>query len=123
MTVVSRLYRACIALMPAAHRAAYGDEQWRLFEQLVAEEAPRDRVSRIFWSCDLLARGLGASAMYGASLEKISGVPDAVRQQGPFPNAANLADRLFTLPTHGYVTSDAIESAARCIEGSLSDDP
>jgi predicted permease len=61
MSIFKRLYRTCIDLMPAAHRAAYGDEQWRLFEQVVAEEAPRSVISRVVWSCDLLARGCWAA--------------------------------------------------------------
>ncbi len=61
MTLFERLYRTSINMMPSDHRARYGDEQWRLFERVVAEEAPRDRVSRIIWSCDLLARGVWAA--------------------------------------------------------------
>jgi predicted permease len=61
MTLFGRLYRGCITLMPAEHRRLYGDEQWRLFEQVVAEEAPRETVRRIAWSCGLLARGCWAA--------------------------------------------------------------
>jgi dTDP-4-amino-4,6-dideoxygalactose transaminase len=57
------------------------------------------------------SRGLGATAMYGESMEKLAGVPAEVAAQGPFPNAADLAGRLFTLPTHSGVTAQAVQLA------------
>ncbi len=64
---------------------------------------------------DLVSRfnrnGLGASRFYGTDLATVVGMPEAVRSQGPFPHASTLADRLFTLPTHGLVTADSVQSA------------
>lgn len=54
--------------------------------------------------------GLGASRFYGADLSQISGVPELVKRQGPFPKAHALAGRLFTLPTHRLVKSDAVRA-------------
>lgn len=59
----------------------------------------------------LNARGLGASIMYQSSLTGVMGVPHAVSDQGPFPNASDIADRLFTVPTHGLVTAAAVSRA------------
>ena len=59
--MLKTLYRAAIQLTPADYRSIYGDEQWRLFEQILAEEAPRNRVSRIAWSIDLVARAFWAA--------------------------------------------------------------
>jgi dTDP-4-amino-4,6-dideoxygalactose transaminase len=55
------------------------------------------------------SKGLGATAMYGESMEKLEGVPPEISSQGPFPNAADLAGRLFTLPTHSGVTHAAVQ--------------
>ena len=55
--------------------------------------------------------GLGASRFYGTELAEVAEVPQLVRQQGPFPNARALADRLLTLPTHGLVDSDTVRAA------------
>jgi dTDP-4-amino-4,6-dideoxygalactose transaminase len=68
----------------------------------------RDKSVRDVVVTKLNARGLGASMMYRSSLDAIAGVPDAVRDQGPFPNASGIADRLFTLPTHSLVAATAI---------------
>ena len=55
--------------------------------------------------------GLGATAFYGCELPQVRGIPEAVRRQGPFPNARALAERLLTLPTHGLVTAAHIARA------------
>ena len=55
--------------------------------------------------------GLGASSLYGTELPQVSGVPDCVRAQGPFPNARRLAARLLTLPTHTLVTAASVDRA------------
>lgn len=60
-------------------------------------------------------RGLGASRMYGRSLEQIADVPAEVAAQGPFPNAADLARRLFTLPTHTSVNAGAVRLARQTV--------
>jgi dTDP-4-amino-4,6-dideoxygalactose transaminase len=52
--------------------------------------------------------GAGASPMYAAPLNAVSGVPEEVTAQGPFPNARALADRLFTLPTHRGVRASLV---------------
>lgn len=56
-------------------------------------------------------RGLGASPFYGLPIDRLSGIPDVVAGQGPFPNASRLADRLFTLPTHRLVTAESVTYA------------
>jgi dTDP-4-amino-4,6-dideoxygalactose transaminase len=68
----------------------------------------------------LEARGLGASRMYANPLPQIMGVPQAISRQGPFPQAADLARRLITLPVHHRVTGahvaamvDTLSHAAR----------
>lgn len=58
---------------------------------------------------------LGASRLYAADLTRIAGVPDIIRRQGPFPNAAILADRLFTLPTHQLVTPNIVTTTCSVI--------
>lgn len=60
-------------------------------------------------------QGLGASIMYGASLEAITAIPAEVSSQGPFPNAACLAERLFTVPTHGAVTPEIVAHTHDCL--------
>jgi dTDP-4-amino-4,6-dideoxygalactose transaminase len=60
-------------------------------------------------------RGLGATAMYGATMEQLAGIPAEVATQGPFPNAANLASRLFTLPTHSCVSSALLRETDRLL--------
>ena len=55
------------------------------------------------------SRGLGATGMYGESMEKLDGVPGDVASQGPFPKADELAGRLFTLPTHSGVTAQTVQ--------------
>ncbi|HEV2268348.1 MAG TPA: DegT/DnrJ/EryC1/StrS family aminotransferase [Steroidobacteraceae bacterium] len=55
--------------------------------------------------------GLGASAFYATELTRVAGIPETVKRQGPFPNANALADRFFTLPTHGLVTANTVRTA------------
>ena len=68
----------------------------------------RDRRTRDQIVAALDSRGLGATGMYGESMEKLAGVPVEVASQGPFPNADDLAGRLFTLPTHSGVTGQTV---------------
>jgi dTDP-4-amino-4,6-dideoxygalactose transaminase len=87
------------------------DERQRLrLPLMAATQALRDRIVR-----RLHHAGLGASAMYERALPRIAGVPAQVSQQGPFPGAASLADRLFTLPTHALVDEAAVHSTQRLI--------
>jgi dTDP-4-amino-4,6-dideoxygalactose transaminase len=60
-------------------------------------------------------QGLGASEMYGTSLDRIDGIPAEVASQGPFPNAKALAEQLFTLPTHSSVTADTVARTVECL--------
>jgi hypothetical protein len=60
-------------------------------------------------------QGLGASIMYGAALDGLAAIPAEVREQGPFPNATSLADRLFTLPTHRFVSADSVRQVHDCL--------
>lgn len=55
--------------------------------------------------------GLGASRFYGTDLTAVDQIPAVVKNQGPFPQAAMLADKLFTLPTHDLVTKKTVKSA------------
>jgi len=56
--------------------------------------------------------GLGASRFYGSDLSQVMGIPEIIRHQGPFANANSLADRLFTLPSHGLVSAHTVHSSA-----------
>ncbi len=51
--------------------------------------------------------GLGASKMYQRPLNKIQGLEDIFRAQGDFPNAAEFAETLLTLPVHNGMTLNA----------------
>jgi dTDP-4-amino-4,6-dideoxygalactose transaminase len=66
--------------------------------------------------------GLGASRMYVSILGQVSDIPAEVAAQGPFPNATWLADRLFTLPTHGSVTADIVARTDRCLRAVVAQD-
>ena len=70
----------------------------------------RDRIVRM-----LGHRGLGASNMYGSAIDSIDAIPAEVARQGPFPNATDLAERLFTLPTHAAVTADIVRQTHECL--------
>ena len=59
--------------------------------------------------------GLGASRFYGVELTRVAGVPEMVSCQGPFPNASQLARRLFTLPTHALVHPDTVRTARKVV--------
>ncbi len=73
---------------------------------LAPDSAARDLLVNTF-----NRNGLGASRFYGTDLPGVTGIPDVVKRQGPFPNATSLASRLFTLPTHCLVTDDTVRSA------------
>lgn len=74
-----------------------------------------DRVARDEILNRLNRAHLGASRLYGTDLANVAGIPEDVRHQGPFPNAAALADSLFTLPTHSLVTLRIVRQATECI--------
>jgi dTDP-4-amino-4,6-dideoxygalactose transaminase len=67
-----------------------------------------DRAARDILVHSLNRAGLGASCFYGTDLTKIARIPMIVRNQGPFPNASALAERLFTLPTHALVKPETV---------------
>ena len=75
-----------------------------------------DRASRDVLVTALERMGLGASRLYGSELPRVSGIPQSVRAQGPFPNAKRLADRLFTLPTHSLVSADSVHEAHTIVQ-------
>jgi hypothetical protein len=70
-----------------------------------------DRSSRDALVTALERAGLGATRLYGTELPQVSGVPESVRAQGPFPNARRLAARIFTLPTHALVSAASVNEA------------
>lgn len=57
--------------------------------------------------------GLGASRFYGTDLPSVTGIPEIVKCQGPFPHARTLAERLFTLPSHTLVTAPTVRTAEK----------
>lgn len=69
-----------------------------------------DRAARDALVDALNRAGLGASRFYVSALPGVTGIPEVVKRQGPFPNANVLADRLFTLPTHSLVNSNTIRA-------------
>lgn len=75
-----------------------------------------DRTARDLLVNRFNRKGLGASRFYNNDLPTAAGIPDAVRTQGPFPNASTLAGRLFTLPTHRLVTADKVLVARACLQ-------
>ena len=75
----------------------------------------RDRAHRDALLRALGTQGFGQSAMYGAALPAIAGLPSVAATQGPFPNAERLAARLFTLPTHSFVHGEIVARATAVI--------
>ena len=74
-----------------------------------------DRVGRDALVHRLSRAHLGASRLYGTDLAHVSSVPPDVRNQGPFPHAAALADTLFTLPTHSLVSNRIVRQTVDCV--------
>lgn len=77
---------------------------------LAPDRAARDRLVNEFNRA-----GLGASRFYGSDLTGVTGIPETTKDQGPFPNARALADRLFTLPTHDLVTAATVHRARELV--------
>lgn len=75
-----------------------------------------DRIARDAIVENLTGVHLGASRFYATDLPHLSQIPEIVRCQGPFPNAEDLADKLFTLPTHSLVPEDAVQAATQLIK-------
>jgi dTDP-4-amino-4,6-dideoxygalactose transaminase len=79
---------------------------------LAPDRAARDAI------VDKLNRyGLGASRLYGTELTEVPGIPDVVKHQGRFPHAMELADRLFTIPTHDLVTERTVNATRDVLKG------
>lgn len=91
--------------------ATVSDEPLRL-AMLAPDRTARDKLVE-----DLNSTGLGASRFYGTDLTQVAGIPEVVWQQGPFPNAKALADRLFTLPTHALVNAGTVRATRAAILG------
>lgn len=70
---------------------------------LVANETRREELFRRLW-----AAGIGVGRMYGRTLAEFFPALD----QGPYPGAQQIAQRLLTLPTHHYVTDRDITQIA-----------
>ncbi len=60
--------------------------------------------------------GLGVSKMYQRPLNKIQGLEDIFREQGEFPNAAEFAERLLTLPVHKGLTLNVAQKLKEYIQ-------
>lgn len=75
--------------------------------------ADADQAKKIV--AELTHHKLGATQMYRVPLDEVAGIPNAVRMQGPFPNATKFAKRLFTLPTHRAITSEVAMRINSCI--------
>lgn len=74
-----------------------------------------DQAARDVLVDQLNRAGLGASRLYGTDLTRVAGIPEMVSCQGPFPNANQLARRLFTLPTHALVKPDTVGTARKVV--------
>lgn len=64
---------------------------------------------------ELERAGLGVSVLYPAILPQIDGLKQMLAGQGEFPNAADFASRLLTLPTHGKVKPGDCEQIRRIL--------
>jgi perosamine synthetase len=60
--------------------------------------------------------GIKASIMYPSTIAEIDGIAGHLRgSAGHYPNAGQVVERLFTLPTHGYVRQKDTEIMIRCL--------
>lgn len=95
-----------------------GNARLLRYPLLLASRAQRDRCLRL-----LKAKGLGPSVMYPGVLPSIEGVK-LPRTAGDYPNAADFAARLLTLPLHSDVTADAVNEIGavlgQCLEAGCS---
>jgi perosamine synthetase len=92
--------------LPGPHegdtRRAFGDER-RVSIYLRFPLLARDETARDVWLAALQREGMGAGKMYGVTLAER--FPRLGLAPSDFPGAWELARRLFTLPTHHYVTA------------------
>jgi dTDP-4-amino-4,6-dideoxygalactose transaminase len=98
---------AVLGIQPLCGAGNPGADAQRLRLPLLA----RDMHHRDQLVAALDAAGYGASKMYQVPLPNVEHVPADVASQGPFPNARDLAARLFTLPTHELVDTAVIRAA------------
>ena len=99
-----------VAPLTCASDAAPRHERRLRLALLADTRARRDRIV-----ATLNQHGLGASMMYGVPMDRIEHIPAQVSSQGPFHNATELADRLFTLPTHSAVTPEIVNRTTACL--------
>lgn len=52
------IYRAIIRVQPREHRDLYGDEQWRVFQEVWLRERPPTRFARLMWFIAIMTRSL-----------------------------------------------------------------
>ncbi|MDN3638511.1 DegT/DnrJ/EryC1/StrS family aminotransferase [Simiduia curdlanivorans] len=106
------LLNAFVAVDRNPYSALSSNRSGRLlrFPVLCASEQERDR---------LLAElvGLGASALYGRSIDQVEGVGALVEVPYPLINAKSFASRLLTLPLHRYVEKHYLQSLLRKLQG------
>lgn len=108
--VIAECERFGFSLLPCASSTqSLGTRRLRL--ALLADTAERRDAVLLA----LTRQGLGASNMYAVSIDRVSGVPEEITRQGPFPNATSLANRLLTLPTHSWVTERAVQQTLACM--------
>ena len=67
-TLLVRLYRLILRLMPAEYRQRYGCEASELFAAITRSERPDDRFARLRWSAMLIFRGVVAA--FGMHLDR-----------------------------------------------------
>jgi perosamine synthetase len=78
---------------------------------LAADKAKRDEAIK-----KLRSRGIGASFMYPDSIANIPQLrPHLTGGDHSYPGAREVVNRLFTLPTHGYMTSRDAELILECL--------
>jgi dTDP-4-amino-4,6-dideoxygalactose transaminase len=112
-------YRTGIWADVLARWAALGVRQLQCASESRRDTGQRLRLPLLAPSTDmrdhlvlsLTRAGCGASAMYERALHRITDVPEQVYSQGPFPGAAHLAGRFFTLPTHSLVDQAVVDKA------------
>ncbi len=78
---------------------------------LAADKSARDKVIE-----KLRSRGVGASTMYPDIVANIKELqPHLVADNRSFPGAREVVNRLFTLPTHGYMRTRDAETITACL--------
>lgn len=78
---------------------------------LASDRATRDRAIR-----ELREAGIVATQMYPSTLRQIPGIePHLASAETEFPGAQQLVDRLFTLPTHPFLTDQDFDNIVACL--------